>query len=246
MGRIGESAPQWGMTREDVARTIDHAVLQPTMTDDDLRREIESVRAYALASVCVKPPMVERAGRLLEGTPIVVSTVVGFPHGSPTTATKTFEAREAILAGAREIDMVANPGKSIERDEAYVRRDIEGVFEECRAGGALLKVILETGLHDDATKRWLCELCSDLGVDFVKTSTGFGTVKAGDGLRATGAMEHDVVLMREACPPTVGVKASGGIRDLATATRMIELGATRLGTGSTVAILAGGTGSGGY
>ena len=82
--------------------------------------------------------------------------------------------------------MVANPGKAVERDERYVRRDIEGVFEECRAGGALLKVILETGLHDDDTKRWLCAVCSDLGVDFVKTSTGFGTVKAGDGLRATG------------------------------------------------------------
>ena len=92
----------------------------------------------------------------------------------------------------------------------------------------------------------LCEVCSDLGVDFVKTSTGFGTVKSGDGLRATGATEHDVALMREVCPPTVGVKASGGIRDLATAMRMIELGASRLGTGSTVAILAGGTGAGGY
>ena len=234
------------MTREDVAKTIDHAVLQPTMTDDDLRREVEAVRPFALASVCVKPPMVALAGRLLEGSGIVVSTVVGFPHGSPTAGTKAFEAREAILAGAREIDMVANPGKAVERDEVYVRRDVEGVFEECRAGGALLKVILETGLHDDDTKRWLCGVCSDLGVDFVKTSTGFGTVKSGDGLRATGATEHDVRLMREACPPTVGVKASGGIRDLATAARMIELGATRLGTGSTVAILSGGEGSGGY
>ena len=234
------------MNATDVARTIDHAVLQPTMTDDDLRREIDSVREFPLASVCVKPPMVALAEELLRGTEIAVSTVVGFPHGTPTPATKTFEAREAIGEGAREIDMVANPGKAIERDDAYVRREILGVFEECRSGGALLKVILETGLHDDDTKRWLCALCSDLGVDFVKTSTGFGTVKAGDALRATGATEHDVRLMREACPPTVGVKASGGIRDLATAVRMIELGASRLGTGSTVAILGGGTGAASY
>lgn len=235
------------MTRDDVAKTIDHAVLQPTMTDDDLRREVESVRAFSLASICVKPPMVELAGRLLEGTSIVVSTVVGFPHGSPTSATKAFEAREAIASGAKEIDMVANPGKAIERDEAFVRRDIGGVLEECRAGGALLKVILETGLHDDATKRWLCAVCSDLAVDFVKTSTGFGTVKAGDALRATGATEHDIALMRAACPPSVGVKASGGVRSFATAVRMLELGATRLGTGSTVAILTSeAAGAGGY
>ena len=232
------------MNASDVAKSIDHAVLQPLMTDDDLRREVASVEGLGIASVCVKPPMVELAGRLLQGSEIVVSTVVGFPHGSTTTATKAFEAREAILAGAREIDMVANPGKAVERNEHDVRRDVEGVFEECRAGGALLKVILEAGLHDDATKLWLCGVCSDLGVDFVKTSTGFGTVKAGDALRATGATEHDVRLMRAACPPTVGVKASGGIRDLATAVRMLELGATRLGTGSTVAILSGETGSG--
>ncbi|RYG15360.1 deoxyribose-phosphate aldolase [bacterium] len=234
------------MTRDEVARTIDHAVLQPTMTDDDLRREIESVRPFPLASVCVKPTMVPLAGKLLEGTAILVSTVVGFPHGSPTPATKAFEAREAIEAGAKEIDMVANPGKAVERDEEFIRRDIGGVLDACRAGGALLKVILETGLHDDDTKRWLCGICSDLGVDFVKTSTGFGTVKWGDGLKATGATEHDVELMRAACPPSVGVKASGGVRNFETAVRMLELGATRLGTGSTVAILtsdAAGAGS---
>lgn len=234
------------MTREQVSKTIDHAVLQPTMTDDDLRREIDAVRGFSLASVCVKPPMVGLAGRLLEGTSILVSTVVGFPHGSPTSATKAFEAREAIAAGAREVDMVANPGKSIERDEAYLRREVASVLRACHESGAILKVILETGLHDDDTKRWLCALCSDLGVDFVKTSTGFGTVESGDGLRATGATEHDVRLMRAACPPSVGVKASGGIRDFATAARMIELGANRLGTGSTVAILNGGSGEGAY
>ncbi len=234
------------MTLADVQKTIDHAVLQPLMTDDDLRREVEAVRPFAIASVCVKPPMVELAGRLLEGSPIVVSTVVGFPHGSSTAAAKAFEAREAISSGAKEIDMVANPGKAKGRDEAFVRREVASVLRACREGGALLKVILETGLHDDDTKRWLCVLCSDLGVDFVKTSTGFGTVKSGDLLRATGATEHDVALMRATCPPEVGVKASGGIRDFATAARMIELGASRLGTGSTVAILSGGTGSGGY
>ena len=234
------------MTAQEVSATIDHAVLQPLMTDDDLRREVEAVRPFAIASVCVKPPMVELAGRLLEGSSIVVSTVVGFPHGSSTAATKAFEAREAISSGAKEIDMVASPGKAVERDEAFVRREVASVLRACREGGALLKVILETGLHDDDTKRWLCALCSDLGVDFVKTSTGFGTVKSGDALRATGATEHDVALMRAACPPEVGVKASGGIRDFATAARMIELGASRLGTGSTVAILSGGMGSGGY
>lgn len=235
------------MTRDEVALTIDHAVLQPTMTDDDLRREIDSVRPYRIASVCVKPPMVALAGRLLQGSSTVVSTVIGFPHGSTTPATKAFEAREAIAAGAREVDMVANPGKAIERDAEYLRRDIGGVLEACEEAGVILKVILETGVHDDETKRWLCGICSELAVDFVKTSTGFGTVKSGDGLLATGATEHDVELMRESCPLSVGVKASGGIRSFATAVRMLELGATRLGTGSTVAILTSDTaGSGGY
>ena len=235
------------MTRDDVAKTIDHAVLQPTMTDDDLRQEIESVRIFPLASVCVKPPMVALAGKLLEGTSILVSTVVGFPHGSPTPATKAFETREAIDSGAKEIDMVANPGKAVERDEAFIRNDIGGVLEVCRASGVLLKVILETGLHDDETKLWLCRICSELQVDFVKTSTGFGTVKSGDCLRATGATEHDVQLMRAACPPSVGVKASGGVRSFETAAKMLQLGATRLGTGSTVAILTSdAAGAGGY
>ncbi len=234
------------MTVSAVARTIDHAILQPTMTDDDLRREIDSIRPFPLASVCVKPPMVPLAGRLLQDTGVAVSTVVGFPHGSPTPATKAFEAREAIAGGATEIDMVANPGKAIERDLNFLRRDIGGVLEACREGGALLKVIFETGIHDDPTKLWLCAVCSDLGVDFVKTSTGFGTIKAGDGLRATGATEHDIVLMRQACPPSVGVKASGGVRSFEAAVRMLELGATRLGTGSTVAILAGGPEGTGY
>lgn len=235
------------MTIQDVAKTIDHAVLQPTMTDDDLRREIDSVRPFPIASVCVKPTMVTLAGRLLEGSSIVVSTVVGFPHGSPTPSTKAFETREAIAAGAKEIDMVANPGKAIERDGDFLRADIGGVLEACRASGVLLKVILETGVHDDDTKKWLCAICSEFQVDFVKTSTGFGTVKSGDGLRATGATEHDVKLMRAACPLSIGVKASGGIRSFEAAVKMLKLGATRLGTGSTVAILSPGQeGTGSY
>lgn len=219
---------------------LDHAILQPTLTDAQMREELASVRPYPLASVCIKPYAVRLACDVLEGTAIRVGTVIGFPHGAARPAVKAFEAAQAFAEGAVEVDMVVNVGKVLGEDWAFVRDDIRAVLEVARAHDGLLKVIFETDLlPDDKPKIALCEICTELGVDFVKTSTGFGFVKGPDGhLASVGATEHDVALMRRHCGLKVGVKASGGIRTLQDARRFMALGATRLGTSSTRAILA--------
>lgn len=233
-------APKKSVDVEAIARMLDHAVLLPTLTDGQMRDELISVRPYPLASVCIKPYAVRLACEVLEGTAIGVGTVIGFPHGAARPVVKAFEAEQAFRDGAGEVDMVANIGKVLGEDWAFVRDDIRAVLEAARAHDGLLKVIFETDLlPDDRTKIALCEICTELGVDFVKTSTGFGFVKGPDGhLASAGATAHDVALMRRHCGPNVGVKASGGIRTLQDAWRFVALGATRLGTSSTRAILA--------
>lgn len=193
------------------------------------------------ASVCVKPSHVLLAAECLRGSAVVASTVIGFPHGGTTTETKVAEAQLACQQGAREVDMVVNVGKVLSGDWRYVERDIRAVVEAARRGGAITKVIFETGLlPDDDTKIRLCQICESAGAAFVKTSTGFGFVKRSDGgLTATGATEHDVRLMREHCGPALQVKASGGIRGYDDARRFAALGATRLGTSATKEIAAG-------
>ena len=226
---------------ESVVKLIDHAVLHPTQTDDDVRAACQMCAELGVASVCVKPSHVPLAAECLRDSSVLVSTVIGFPHGGTTTETKVAETDLACRQGAREVDMVVNLGKLLSPDWTYVEKDIRAVVEAARAHGAITKVIFESGLlADDQLKIRLCHVCEAAGAALVKTSTGFGYVKRADGsLAATGATEHDIRLMRSTCGPTVGVKASGGIRTYEDARRFVDLGATRLGTSGTQAIAAG-------
>jgi deoxyribose-phosphate aldolase len=220
---------------------IDHAVLQPTQTDDDVRGACALCREIGVASVCVKPSHVSLAAECLRGSSVLVSTVIGFPHGGTTTETKVAETNLACQQGAREVDMVANIGKALSGDWEYVEQDIRAVVDAARQNGAITKVIFESGLlPSDDVKIRLCKASEQAGAAFVKTSTGFGYAKKHDGtMAATGATEHDIKLMREHCGTAVQVKASGGIRSLADAQRFVALGATRLGTSATKEIAAG-------
>jgi len=224
-----------------IVALIDHAVLQPTQTDVDLRSACKLCMDVGVASVCVKPSMVSLAAELLAGSPVVASTVIGFPHGGTTTGAKVRETEIACREGAREVDMVVNLGRVLAKDWQFVGDDIRAVVEAARTGGAITKVIFETGLlPDDDVKIRLCELSEQAGAAFVKTSTGFGMVKdAGGHMAATGATEHDIKLMRANCSDKVQVKASGGIRSFEDAQKFVKLGATRLGTSGTEAIAAG-------
>ena len=223
-----------------VVSMIDHAVLHPTQTSADVRSACDLCIDLGVASVCVKPSHIGLTASLLEGTSVVPSTVIGFPHGGTSTAAKVAETDAACKEGAREVDMVVNIGQAIAGEWDAVGADIAAVVEAASVHHALTKVIFETGLLDDPTKIKLCQLSEQAGAAFVKTSTGFGFVKGPDGaLQSTGATEHDIELMRDHCGPQVRVKASGGIRSYAYAVKLVELGAARLGTSSTVAIAAG-------
>jgi deoxyribose-phosphate aldolase len=224
-----------------IVKLIDHSVLQPYQTDDDVRAACGMCARLGVASICVKPSHVPLAAELLANSAVAVSTVIGFPHGGTTTAAKVFEADLACRDGARELDMVVNIGKVLSGDWNFVHNDIVCVVEKARLHAAIVKVILETGLlPSDDVKRRLCQLSEAAGAAFVKTSTGYGHVKTEAGqLAVTGATEHDVRLMRAACGPNVGIKAAGGMRSYADAKRMADLGANRLGTSSTEIIAAG-------
>lgn len=225
----------------NIVELIDHAVLLPTQTDADVRAACALCGELGTASVCVKPCHVALAVECLRGSATNVSTVIGFPHGGTTTATKVAETERGCGEGAREVDMVVNIGKILSGEWSFVEQDIRAVVEAANAVGCIIKVIFETGLlPDDATKIRLCKISEAAGADFVKTSTGFGYVKDSAGvLVASGATEHDVRLMRAHCSPAVQVKASGGIRSYNDARRFVDLGATRLGTSSTKEIAAG-------
>jgi deoxyribose-phosphate aldolase len=224
-----------------IVSIIDHAVLQPTQTEADVRAACRLCIELGTASVCVKPSMAALASELLAGSPVVPSTVIGFPHGGAATGAKVRETELACRDGAREVDMVVNLGYVLAADWQYVAHDVRAVTEAATAAGALTKVIFETGLlPSDELKIRLCEITEAAGAAFVKTSTGFGMVKCeSGGMRATGATEHDVRLMRAHCGSQVQVKASGGIRGFEDARKFVSLGATRLGTSSTEAIAAG-------
>ncbi len=218
-----------------IARTIDHTLLKPNATQEEVGKLCEEARAYCFASVCVNPSYVALCARLLAGSGVKVCTVVGFPLGSTTPTVKAIEARDAIANGADEIDMVMNVGQLKSRNDAYVLEDIRAVREATR--GKVLKVILETGLLTTDEKTRACRLSKEAGADFVKTSTGFG---------AGGATVEDIRLMRETVGPTMGVKASGGVRDRETAAAMLEAGATRIGASASIAIVTGKKGEGKY
>lgn len=229
------------MDRENLslAKMIDHSLLHPTMTDEELRKGCELAKKYDVASVCIKPYAVALAHEVLKGTNVKVGTVVGFPHGSNKTEIKVQEAELAIKEGASEIDMVVNIGKVLSQNWDDVERDIKEVTDTVHKHGALIKIIFENDfLPDDGLKIKLCKICNKLGVDFVKTSTGYGFVKEEDGKYSyRGATEHDLRLMRAQCSDAVQVKAAGGIRTLDDAVRVRSLGVTRIGATATEAIL---------
>lgn len=218
-----------------LAATIDHTLLKAEARQTDVEQLCDEALTHRFATVCVNSLWVPLAAQRLAGSNVGCCTVVGFPLGASLPAATADEARRAIDAGASEIDMVLSVGQALAGDWDAVRHGIATVHSACAT--TPLKVILETCLLTDEQKRRACEICRDEGVAFVKTSTGFST---------GGATIEDVQLMREVVGPTLGVKASGGIRDRATAIAMLEAGATRLGCSAGVAIISGGTGSAGY
>ena len=218
---------------------IDHALLHPTMTDAELREGCELALKYDVASVCIKPYAVRLAAHLLAGSTVLVGTVIGFPHGSSDVTIKVAETIQACRDGAVEIDMVVNIGKVLSADWEYVQSEIKAVHKACLANGAILKVIFENDfLPDDVHKIRLCEICTAVGVEFVKTSTGFGFVKGADGKYSyEGATEYDLRLMLDHVGSGVQVKAAGGVRTLDGLLTIKEMGVTRLGTSATASIL---------
>ena len=217
------------LTQSQLAKYMDHTLLQAAATLDGIDRVVAEAKQFGCASVCVNPFWVPYVARLLDGSGVATCTVVGFPLGASSTASKVFETTDAIANGADEIDMVINIGELKAGHAELVREDIRAVAEATHAGGKLLKVIIECCLLTDDEKRLACLLCAEAGADFVKTSTGFST---------GGATVADVTLMRECVGPDFGVKAAGGIRTLADAYAMIEAGASRLGVSAAASILA--------
>ena len=221
--------------REDLAALIDHTLLKPDATEDDLRRLCEEARVHGFATVCVNSANVPFCRARLRGSTVGVCAVVGFPLGAGSTAAKAFETRQAVREGADEIDMVLHVGALRQRALLWVQRDIRAVVEA--AGGRPVKVILETGALTREEKVIACALASAAEAAFVKTSTGFGP---------GGATPEDIALMRSVVGPAMGVKASGGVRDAKTADAMVSAGATRIGASASVAIVTGTTAGQGY
>jgi len=222
------------LTETELARMIDHTMLKPNCTRDQIIQLCNEAKDNHFATVCVNPFWVPVAYEQLKGTAVGITTVVGFPLGSTTTKAKVAETKECIASGATEIDMVMNVGALKSGDHDTVSQDIQAVVEACK-GHATVKVILETGYLTEDEKRTACLISKAAGADFVKTCTGFGPGEA---------TVQDIALMRLTVGPDVGVKASAGIRDKSTAEKMIAVGADRLGTSSSIAILAGGTSEG--
>jgi len=226
-------------SKNEIAKMIDHSLLHPTMDDQALKEGIELAKKYHVASVCIKPYAVRMAAELLSGSDVMVCTVVGFPHGNSRVDVKVYETERAIDDGAVEIDMVVNTGKVLSEDWAYVRDEIAAIVAVTKKHGAVLKVIFENDfLSEDRYKIKLCEICSELQVDFVKTSTGYGFVKQADGSYSyAGATHEDLMLMRKHSAPQVEVKAAGGVRTLEDTLKVRELGVTRIGATATEAIV---------
>jgi deoxyribose-phosphate aldolase len=214
----------------DLAGMIDHTLLKPDATPDQIAQLCFEARKYGFASVCINPTWVELCAKLLEGSPVKVCTVIGFPLGATPPEVKAFEAQNAIDHGATEIDMVINIGALKARDLELVAKDIRGVVVASHARGAIVKVILEAVLLTDEEKTIACLLSKEAGADFVKTSTGFAS---------GGATVHDVALMRKAVGPEMGVKAAGGVRTFEDAEKMVKAGATRIGASAGVKIIQG-------
>ena len=215
-------------TYREIAKMIDHSLLNPTLTDAELEQGCQIARAYDVATVCIKPYAVARCAAWLAGSTVKPATTIGFPHGGHATAVKVAEAEQALRDGAQELDMVVNIGQVLSGDWDSVRRDIAAVVAASHAGGAILKVIFENCYLQDEHKIRLCQICGEVGADFVKTSTGFGS---------GGATLEDLRLMRQHAPTHIQVKAAGGIRSLDQLLAARAAGATRIGATRTVEIL---------
>ena len=226
------------VTLGQVAKMIDHSLLHPTMTDADILEGLRISKKYSVATACVKPYLIPLAKAELQGSNVLVCPVIGFPHGNSTTEVKIFEAEAAAAAGGREIDMVINIGKALGGDWQYVTDEIRQINQAITKHGAILKVIFENDYLDEKTIISLCEICSDVGVGFVKTSTGYGFVKQADGTYGyKGATVPHLKLMRKHSKPEVQVKAAGGVRTLDDLLHVMSLGVTRIGATATVAIM---------
>jgi deoxyribose-phosphate aldolase len=222
------------MTSEQIAGMIDHTLLSAVSSEAEIIRICDEAKQFGFATVCVNPYWVPVASRELAGSKVGVTTVIGFPLGASRTEIKAAEATDAISAGANEIDMVLNIGALKSGHLEAVKRDIEEVVKACK-GKAPVKVIIETGYLKDEEKKLASLITKEAGADFVKTSTGFGT---------GGATVEDIALIRHVVGPEMGIKASGGVRDLEIARKLIQAGATRLGASSSIAIVTGGVGQG--
>ena len=207
---------------------IDHSLLKPEITDRQMEEGCAVAIEYDVASVCIKPYYLSRCAELLAGTTIAPSTVIGFPHGSNSTNVKLAEAEQALADGGKELDMVANVGKALSGDWDFVRRDIQAVVQRAHAADARVKVIFENCYLQDEHKVRLCQICGEVGADWVKTSTGFGT---------GGATIEDLTLMRQHAPPQVQVKAAGGVRTFDALLEVRAVGVSRVGATATIAIL---------
>jgi deoxyribose-phosphate aldolase len=215
-------------TYTQIAKMIDHSLLQQTLTDAELDKGCLLAREYDVASVCIKPYYVARAKQLLAGSTVAVGTTIGFPHGGHVTAIKVAESERAMADGATELDMVVNIGKVLSKDWRYVADDIRAVVEVAHAGKALVKVIFENCFLANEHKEQLCRICGEVNADFVKTSTGYGN---------TGATDDDLRLMRRCAPPHVQVKAAGGVRDFDRMLAVRAIGVTRVGATASAVIL---------
>jgi deoxyribose-phosphate aldolase len=216
------------LTYDAIAKRIDHSLLSPTLGGVELESGCRLAARYGVASVCIKPFAVAMAEKILRGTGVEVGTTLGFPHGGHATAVKVFEARQAMADGATELDMVINIGQALSGEWDAVASDIEAVTKAAHEGGAIVKVIFENCYLNDDQKVRLCQICGEVGADYVKTSTGYGS---------GGATLDDLRLMRRSSPPKVKLKAAGGIRTLDGMIECAELGCDRIGASRTAEIL---------
>jgi deoxyribose-phosphate aldolase len=215
-------------TYEDMAKMIDHSLLNPTITVDELERGIQVALDYDVASVCIMPFYLKRCAEALAGSRVKASTTIGFPHGGHTTAVKVAEARQALADGCQELDLVVNISRVLSGDWGYVQDDVGAVIDVAHAAGQKVKVIFENCYLNETQKIRLCEICAELRADWVKTSTGYGT---------GGATMEDLALMRRHSPDYVQVKAAGGVRDLDALLQVRALGVTRAGATRTATMM---------
>lgn len=227
------------MNIKEIAKMIDHSLLHPTMTDEELLKGLEVAKKYGVATACVKPYYTKTAAEYLKDSDVLVCAVIGFPHGNSSIEIKVLETVKCCKDGAKEIDMVVNIGKVLGNDWEYVKNELKSINEATIKNGAILKVIFENDyLSEDFHKIKLCEICTELNIAFVKTSSGYGFIKDETGnYNYKGATENDLKLMRKHSGPNVQIKAAGGVRSLDDLLKVRKWGVTRIGATATIAII---------